>query len=292
MKECIVDVATLVETFSELESSTKKLCQTIALSSSEAVNPLELDGDRGLMLSPLLSGIADFYYEPGQDGRSSKKFPGAIAVSQEALNAAVRVNEIKQLFADQVKQYRRSTVANANIQEQMAEYHQEYGASRPINGTLRRVSIKAATRLIPVCEVTPRLISWSWNRAKRPITRVSGIEAAALLQKAGYDSTSSRIQEEQLSELNELEVALVQKPVTGLYVTFAYDDPAGETVRSKRPASLPLLYFASHVATRFQFRQPDREAPARQRTDKQYRGEPDFSSVRGYLVPPRQLHPR
>lgn len=296
----------LIESYYEVEAAAKHLRAVLEDSLHWAVDPFNIE-DQGVHCAPaLLSGLTNLHYEPHQDARATLKYPGAIGTSLIGVIAAQILNDHKTLFGDLAAHYRKQVGKNADIQGTMMETFDRMPTKsrRPFQmGPLAHLHINQVSRKIPLCETTPRLVSWSWDSAKRSIQPITAAEGAKMIEQKGYQSDAAKTQLDQLRRMGNEKIAIIQNLPPSLFVTTTLtprEADRGEistlSIRSKRPASLPLIYlFNKGRPTRFRFHNPDHtERKSRMRTtreDVQWEESPAFSVINAHKRKPEAGEP-
>lgn len=283
----------LLEAYYRLDASAKYLRAVLADNLFWAVDPFHID-DQGPHRAPaLLHGLTNFQYEQYQDARTTLKYPGAIGTSMEGVLAAKELNDHKALFSELAANYRKQVGKTANIQGTMMETVERMPleSRRPFQmGPLAHLHLNQASRKIPLSETTPRLVSWSWDTAKRAIRKNTAAEAADLIKKKGYQSDAAQTQYEQLGRMGNEPIAIIQNLPPSLFVTTTLTpreadrgEITGLSTRTKRPASLPLIYlFNKEQPTRFRFHKPD--LTDRENQDRSTRGDSAWEDTPAFSV--------
>lgn len=278
----------LLTAFSTLEKETEKLLTLLRACSFRVVDPFNLKGEGHEQLPAMMQAIANFYYTQEGDGRRTAKLPGAIGTSPEAIAQAEVVNAAKLDFATLCRAYKKSTHKNVSIGGLLADAEADSPIRRPFHaGILNQVSVKQATRKLHILPCTPRLVSWSWDRARRSIERMPAHKALSLIEKKGFTSTAAEIDKQNLASLNDSEIAIVQKhSLPSLFITAFLTNEEGVNSEWKRSASLPMLYLHTEgISVKFQFHNPDPDnRKGKTRRDRVISDSADFATIRGHLI--------
>ncbi len=239
----------IVETVMELEASYKRLLSCgNKLSRSmddDATGALCLDSEPSKdSLRRLQRSFTHFIYDPGQDPKTTIKYPGAIGCSIHSINLAKKLNDEKKAFAELFK-----TLSLMNVGKRKSFFKTTVpgafsDARKPLRFTeISKICQKQATRLIPIAEQYPEAITWHWMAQPESITTTSKAEIIEQLMSLDGAKSSGRIQSQiiQIQELpsGDLKKSQVKNNPT-LRVTYQWGK--GLDQRSIRQASMPILF--------------------------------------------------
>lgn len=286
----------LVEAFDDLLDSIRQLCDTYRAECQDAWAKDAPTPDADWLWDVL----TDFWYEDGQDGRSTRAYVGLVAASPVMLDAVRHVNRKKDLFHAQVSKLKeQSSPGLLEMKEALAKRHPAMRNAMERTG-LARLNLKQCWRHIPMIDQPALKVSFTWYVSGRSIRRITVQDAADQLERLGLDKPHIQIQMQVLASLpthQPLAQVQLQAPLMRANVTFPW--PEGlEPERGQRPPSKSMnislpLFVATHGGALPSFKAPSPTPPegriSSPRKDKKISDEPVLSSIRvhRYLSPPQ-----
>lgn len=239
----------IIETVMELEASYKRLLSYgNKLSRSmddDAIGALCADsGPSKDSLRLLQRSFTHFIYQPGQDPKTTIKYPGAIGCSIHSIDLAKKLNAEKKAFAELFK-----TLSSMNVGKRKSFYKTTVpeafsDARKPLRFTeLSNICQKQATRLIPIADQYPEAITWHWMSQPESITTTPKSEVIKQLMQLDGASGSDRIQS-QINHIQGLPGSELKKIQVKNHPTLrvTYQWGKGVEQRSIRQASMPILF--------------------------------------------------
>ncbi|MDR5865986.1 DNA replication terminus site-binding protein [Halomonas koreensis] len=229
--------------------------------------------------------LLDFWYQDGQDGRSTRSHVGLIAAPEPVMAQAVAVNAAKRAFAAQL----------ARIRERAPSLVPEAKAVLPfrhprLHGHLRgsglaRLHLKQCWRAIPLAEAPVARVRLAWYTSGRSIKRLTVREAEQKLLALDTEAAHVRIQLERLAGLPDREpLAQVQRQAPLMRANLFFREPLDDG-RRRRAMNVALPLFLPAEDGRL----PDHNQPPAQppqartrsrRRDERLEPEPLLPSLR------------
>jgi hypothetical protein len=186
-------------------------------------------------------------YLDDQEGREILLGVGLIGASPETLKQAEKLNLAKKQFQLAIKELKaqKLTLTDDWLREAFLglfeSLRHEFTATALEAAGLSRLHLKQCYRQIPILEVYPTKVSWTWANT-RSIKKISKNDAVALLNKKGNDLGIQK-QIEKVQGLSAEEcIAIVQELAPHLRTNIIYPTRGDEVDRIMMKGSLPLLY--------------------------------------------------
>ena len=123
------------------------------------------------------------WYENGQDGRATVTCPGIVGASKGTMYEAYACNTAKDNFKEAILALK--TLHKSQTDELFAELHQrseEVAIAMQRLGAAR-LNLKQAYRHIPILDVCPIKIGFTWSKQGKTIQKTTVSEARRLLEK-------------------------------------------------------------------------------------------------------------
>ncbi|WP_136246837.1 DNA replication terminus site-binding protein [Halomonas borealis] len=235
----------------------------------------------------LQQALLDFWYQDGQDGRSTRSHVGLIAATPEVMAQAQQVNATKHRLAGLLSQIREQ--APALIPEAKAVLpfrHPELHTHLRGSG-LARLHLKQCWRAIPVAPAPVARVRLAWYSSGRSIKRLSVREAEQKLLALDTEAPHVRIQLRQLAGLPDGEpLAQVQPQAPLMRANLFFREPLEDGQR-RRAMNVALPLFVPADDGRLPdhnlppLRPPQSRTRARRR-DERLEQEPLLPSLRVY----------
>ena len=281
-----MDLSDFIHQFDQLVSNTKELCTSLKQSSSNLWVPVTLEESQ-LGITPAqkaCNGFQDFWYQDGQDGRETRSCFGLIPATDQQIDLALQINELKAIFKTSIKQLQKNHKEHwLELKGKLAVTHPSLREQLHYSG-LSRLHIKQTWRHIPVIDRTPIRAGFNWYQSGRSIQKMTVQQAQDALLR--LDTSGNHIQT-QLSLLSKLPsntpLAKVQNLAPVMRANLFYDD-AKFPNRQAMNVSLPILYKASLDGKIPPHNDPLFDAPSirerKVRSDRVIEDEPYLPSIR------------
>ena len=187
--------------------------------------------------------LMDFWYQDGQDGRSTRSHVGLVAADAAVMEQAARVNVAKQAFAALLAQIREQ--APSLIPEIKAVLPFRHpGLHGHLSGSgLARLHLKQCWRALPLAPAPVARVRLAWYASGRSIKRLTVREAERRLLALDTEAPHVRIQLRKLAGLpadEPLAQVQPQAPLMRANLFFREPLPDGHTRRAMNVA-LPLF---------------------------------------------------
>jgi len=235
------------ESFSRMEETSKELTRN--LRDAVAIDYRDTTPTKEA-LRHLVSGISDFYYQEGQDSKTTNKYPGAIACSQEALNLAAKLNKEKIAFGEAFRQLAKlnTSKTKAFYADDVPNAARNYSSSREALrfSDIARICQKQCVRTLPIAKHRPQLISWHWIEKPVSITTMTRNDAIELLKTNGVTGkTTSEYITRQIDALKALPAnTMLEKKYSQKNPVIRVSHAWGKGISDRQitTGSLPLLF--------------------------------------------------
>lgn len=234
----------LLESFERLLDSLTVLCSAVrndvALPVWVSRTDQELDEGLDMRLKAIQLYHA-LWYEDGQDGRETLTCPGIVGASPATLELAHACNSAKDTFKAAILALKSLSKPEANIL--MADLHRrnEEVATAMKRLGAARLNLKQAYRHIPLLQVRPSKIGFTWSKQGRTIQRTTPTEARRLLERR-TDNPQVQLELQRLANLPDTEVlARIRSVCPHLRANIVFSRPVDGVERRLMQAPLPIL---------------------------------------------------
>ncbi|AMD00654.1 DNA replication terminus site-binding protein [Halomonas chromatireducens] len=191
----------------------------------------------------LRRALLDFWYQDGQDGRTTRSHVGLVAADDILLEKVAAVNAAKAEFATQLAHIRDNhppllAEAKAVLPFRHPELHDHLRGSG-----LARLHLKQCWRAIPVAEAPVARVRLAWYSSGRSIKRLSVSDVEKKLMTLDTDAPHVRIQLRKLAGLPSSEpLAQVQSQAPLMRANLFYTEPLDDG-RTRRAMNVALPLF-------------------------------------------------
>ena len=181
------------------------------------------------------------WYEEGQDGRATVTCPGIIGATLATVNEAYACNAAKDDFKKAILALK--TLKKSQADEFIAELHQR---SAEVNSAMQRMgaarlNLKQAYRHIPILDVRPIKIGFTWSKQGKTIQRTTVSEARRLLEKR-RDMPQVRNDLNRLQQIpNDEVLARVRTVCPHLRANVVFENAINTLDRRLIQAPLPII---------------------------------------------------
>lgn len=180
------------------------------------------------------------WYEDGQDGRETITCPGLIGASADTLEAARQCNAAKDAFRDAVLALKKLRKPRADaLLDELHRRDPDVARAMQRMGTAR-LNLKQAYRHIPLLDVKPVKVGFTWSRQGRTIQRIGHARIRTLLERRS-ETPQTRLELDKLARLPADEPLARVRPVCPHLRANVVFDTGGETERRLVQTPLPLL---------------------------------------------------
>ncbi|MBB3142054.1 DNA replication terminus site-binding protein [Halomonas organivorans] len=231
--------------------------------------------------------LLDFWYQDGQDGRSTRSHVGLIAATPPLMDGAREVNAAKRAFADLLGQIREEVPSllpevKAVLPFRHPELHDHLRGSG-----LARLHLKQCWRAIPLAPAPVARVRLAWYASGRSIKRLSVREAEQKLLALDTDAPHVRIQLRQLAGIPDGEpLAQVQQQAPLMRANLFFLDPLEDGhIRRAMNVALPLFIPADEgrlPSHNLPPQHPPEKRTRARRSDERLEQEPFLPSLRVY----------
>ncbi|RAH38171.1 DNA replication terminus site-binding protein [Halomonas sp. SL1] len=235
----------------------------------------------------LHEALLDVWYQDGQDGRSTRSHVGLVAATPAVMEAARRVNDTKQAFADLLARIREEEPSLLpEIKAVLPFRHPELHTHLRGSG-LARLHLKQCWRAIPLAPAPVARVRFAWYSSGRSIKRLSVREAEQKLLALDTDAPHVRIQLRQLAGIPDGEpLAQVQTQAPLMRANLFFREPLEDGHRRRAMnVALPLFVPADDGRLPDHNLPPDHPPQTRtraRRRDERLEQEPLLPSLRVY----------
>ncbi|MBZ0332379.1 DNA replication terminus site-binding protein [Halomonas sp. ANAO-440] len=191
----------------------------------------------------LRRALLDFWYQDGQDGRTTRSHVGLVAADDILLEKVAAVNAAKTEFATQLAHIRDNhppllAEAKAVLPFRHPELHDHLRGSG-----LARLHLKQCWRAIPVAEAPVARVRLAWYSSGRSIKRLSVSDVEKKLMTLDTDAPHVRIHLRKLAGLPSSEpLAQVQSQAPLMRANLFYTEPLDDG-RTRRAMNVALPLF-------------------------------------------------
>jgi hypothetical protein len=230
-------------------------------------------------------GLCDLFYdEHTADGRFTPISLGLVASDSELIALVSNVNQSKselklacQRFQETAKRRAKAGLSTAGQSKRLRAALADLGYGR--------ISLRQCYRHIPILDLTPHSVRFSYSSGGSSIRKLSPEAAVAVIHKLGLDSKSATVDAHRLSGLSpDTPLAQVQR-LAGYYKANVFlQGEEGLEFYKTIPAFLPIFYpYTPDVKVVHQDELPESHIrPDPKRKDRKLESEPLASSVRVY----------
>lgn len=235
----------------------------------------------------LQSALLDFWYEEGQDGRSTKTYVGLVAADTEVLDRLRAVNEAKAAFSHQIGLAKKHGASGiADIKAGLAARSPALLALLGKTG-LARLNLKQTWRQLPAAEAPLERIHLSWYANGKSIRRITAAEAEERLLRMDVEAPHIQVQLRKLAGVPSREaMAQVQNQAPVMRGNLFFREPLADG-RERRALNLSLPLFVPAPEGMIPAHNEPPASPPLERTrkvrrDQRLEQEPFLPSLRAY----------
>ncbi|RKR06374.1 DNA replication terminus site binding protein [Kushneria sinocarnis] len=235
----------------------------------------------------LRRALTDFWYQDGQDGRTTRNYIGLVVADAVMLEEVARINRCKDHFAALLEQIRRDHPAMVPEIKATLPFRHPVLHDHLRGEGLARLHLKQCWRHIPVAEAPVARVRMAWYSSGRSIKRLTVSEVEEKLSRLNNEAAHVRIQWQKLAGLPSGEIlAQVQQQAPLMRANLFYREPL-EDGRTRRALNVPLPVFLPAEDNRLpQVNQPPEHPPEKRtralRGDAKLESEPFIPSLRVY----------
>ncbi|CAM3863388.1 DNA replication terminus site-binding protein [Vreelandella rituensis] len=235
----------------------------------------------------LETALLDYWYEEGQDGRSTRPYIGMIAAGPDLLEAVAAVNAAKSVFSQVLAEIKREEKALIpELKGSLPARHPAL-ASNLSGAGLARLNLKQCWRHIPVADAPVERVHLSWYTSGRSIKRLTVAAVEQKLMSMNTDSQHVEILMKTLASVPSREpLAQVQTLAPTMRANLFFIDPLRDG-RDRRAMNVPLPLFIPSIDGRLPLHNQPTPFPPESRTrkvrsDEKLEEEPFLPSLRIY----------
>ena len=181
------------------------------------------------------------WYEDGQDGRATVTCPGIVGAAPGTVKEAYACNLAKDNFKNAVLALKK--LRKAQTDELIAELHHRSQAVATAMQRMgaARLNLKQAYRHVPILDVRPVKIGFTWSKQGKTIQRTTVSEARRLLEKR-RESPQVRNDLSRLQQIPNNEVlARVRTVCPHLRANVVFESKNSDLERRLIQAPLPII---------------------------------------------------
>ncbi|WP_353960326.1 DNA replication terminus site-binding protein [Halomonas almeriensis] len=191
----------------------------------------------------LRRALLDFWYEDGQDGRSTRRYIGLVAANEAVMARLQEVNATKQQLGQLVAKIRRDVPGLIPEIKAVLPFRHPALHEHLSGAGLARLHLKQCWRSIPQAESEVSRVRLAWYRSGRSIKRLSVRDAELLLHELDTDAAHVRLQLDKLGRLQASEpLAQVQEQAPLMRANIFYSTPL-EDGHSRKAMNIALPLF-------------------------------------------------
>lgn len=222
-----------------------------------------------------------------KDGRETPVWMGAIGVDHVQLELAREVNRRKDAFQEAVHRFRLQVQQQCKGGENHAyKTFRNLLSDEDLGLNLGLVSLRQAYRHIPLLDITPASIRFSFSAGGRSIKRMTIQQALDLIEKKGWVGENIEAAKEKLNDQKTHHVVAQVQQLAGYFkANVTWPKPLeGEPKKQTIPVFLPILYLKSEELTPKHQPHPPLASKPRlnARVDKRLEAEPFLKELRLY----------
>lgn len=231
--------------------------------------------------------LLDFWYQDGQDGRSTRSHVGLVAASEAVMDKARDVNAAKEAFAEALRRIRDQAPALLPEAKAVLPFRHPRLHDHLRGSGLARLHLKQCWRAIPLAPAPVARVRLAWYASGRSIKRLTVREAEQKLLDLDSEAPHVRIQLRALAGLPESEpLAQVQSQAPLMRANLFFREPLDDGhLRRAMNVALPMFLPArdGRLPDHNQppLRPPERRTRAR-RSDERLEEAPLLPSLRVY----------
>jgi len=187
----------------------------------------------------VLNALSDYWYLDGRDGRITNAYYAAVSVDDVYLYQLNKINALKLALKKEFSQIRKDSDTQLEAIKHQLTSRNPLLARKMESEGLARLHIKQLTRMIPVLEKTPELLSFNWYQSGRSIQKVTKQQVLKLLLKLDHASTPFQIQYQILASIDDNEpLAIVQQQAPLMRLNLKY----ANGTRKAQNVALPIFF--------------------------------------------------
>ncbi|MDW5376926.1 DNA replication terminus site-binding protein [Halomonas sp. HP20-15] len=191
----------------------------------------------------LRRALFDFWYQDGQDGRTTRSYVALIAADETLLEAVADVNRAKAEFAALLAQIREQAAALVPEIKAVLPFRHPALHDHLRGQGLARLHLKQCWRHIPVADAPLSRVRLAWYTSGRSIKRLTVREAEQKLLALDSEAAHVRIQLKHLAGIPDGEpLAQVQRQAPVMRANLFFQEPLADG-RERRAMNLPLPLF-------------------------------------------------
>jgi len=187
--------------------------------------------------------LFDFWYQDGQDGRTTRSYVALIAADEALLEAVASVNRAKAEFAALLAQIREQAAALVPEIKAVLPFRHPALHDHLRGQGLARLHLKQCWRHLPVADAPLSRVRLAWYTSGRSIKRLTVREAEQKLLALDTQAAHVRIQLSHLAGIPDGEpLAQVQRQAPVMRANLFFQEPLADG-RERRAMNLPLPLF-------------------------------------------------
>lgn len=187
--------------------------------------------------------LLDFWYQDGQDGRTTRSYVALIAADEALLEAVADVNRAKTDFAVLLDQIRQQAAALVPEIKAVLPFRHPALHDHLRGQGLARLHLKQCWRHIPVADAPLSRVRLAWYTSGRSIKRLTVREAEQKLLALDNEAAHVRIQLKHLAGIPDGEpLAQVQRQAPVMRANLFFQQPLADG-HERRAMNLPLPLF-------------------------------------------------
>lgn len=255
-------LAELEAAFDDLVERAEALVDAWRLSNAEAWSFDTPRADAAWLHRALL----DFWYQEGQDGRSTRSYIGLVAANETVMEKLDAVNAAKRILAEQLAEIRREVPSLIPEIKAVMPFRHPALHDHLRGVGLARLHLKQCWRAIPVAPAEVSRIRLAWYTSGRSIKRLSVRDAERMLLALDSDADHIRIQLRTLAGLPDSEpLAQVQPQAPLMRANLFFREPL-EDGHSRLAMNVALPLFVPTTNGRLPDINQPSSCPPEQRT--------------------------
>ncbi|MDR5858771.1 DNA replication terminus site-binding protein [Halomonas eurihalina] len=235
----------------------------------------------------LYRALLDFWYQDGQDGRSTRSYIGVLAANEAVMEKLERVNSTKRAFAELLAEIRREVPSLIPEIKAVLPFRHPALHDHLRGVGLARLHLKQCWRAIPAAAAEVARIRLTWYASGRSIKRLSVQDAERMLLALDSEADHIRIQLRTLAGLPDYEpLAQVQAQAPLMRANLFFREPLDDG-HSRQVKNIALPLFVPTTNGRLpNINQPPLHPPERRtrakRSDARIEETPLLPSLRVY----------
>ncbi|MDN3526357.1 DNA replication terminus site-binding protein [Halomonas sabkhae] len=191
----------------------------------------------------LKRALLDYWYEDGQDGRSTRRYVGIVAASDGVMARLQEVNVAKRHLGDLIAEIRREVPGLIPEIKAVLPFRQPALHEHLSGAGLARLHLKQCWRAIPAADAEVTRVRLAWYSSGRSIKRISVYDAQRMLLELDTEAPHVRLQLEKLGGLPDSEpLAQVQQQAALMRANLFFKEPLADGHdRKAMNIALPLF---------------------------------------------------